>query len=75
MFVVILSNSFAAGPGIGFKEPIGFDPAKMISVADDLIPLAIIVDVFCVAEWDGFELFGLLAVTCAILLLTLIVRT
>ena len=49
--------------------------AKMISVADDLIPLAIIVDVFCVAGWDGFELFGLLAVTCAILLLTLIVGT
>ena len=75
MFVVILSNIFAAGLGVGFKKPIGFDPAKMISVADDLTPLAIIVDVFCVAGWDGFELFGLLAVTCAILLLTLIVGT
>ena len=75
MFVVILSNIFAAGLGVGFKKPIRFDPAKMISVADDLIPLAIIVDVFCVAGWDGFELFGLLAVTCAILLLTLIAGT
>ena len=58
-----MSNSFAAGPGIGFKKPIGFDPAKMISVADDPIPLAIIVDVFCVVGWDGFKLCGLQAVT------------
>ena len=45
----------------------------MIAVVDVLIPLAVVADVSCVAGQNGFDLCGVLATTCAILWLAIVV--